>query len=460
MITDWNGESMTGLFTLVEENGKLSYPGNNLAEYQVWLSSSENNDKFIKEALDAIRKDYSLHLKYIPSKTPLEWLNSNGKLKNSIFLKAYSQPIMQCDEVFLEKELKKKNKKEKINRLKRQGKLSFERVTSSKEFRAILPNLIEQNEFRKGAIYGKLAFLEDPRRIDFLSKAFEHNLLHASILKLDEEIIASNVGFISNDTVHLQGLNTHSPFYSKFSPGILHFLMLGIYLSKENYNFFDLTPGGIDGYKSKLATSYSTTHEILMDSVFTTKKNQVKDALKTTAKTLIGNNTKKASQLSKLFTSPIKKNTTENNSEENANIQLIIKGNQINLTSNEPELEGETSSITYQKNSIADLLSFPLNNEKTEFLSDALYRIENGQTFYAIKGGDHLIGTIWYIPRGTKEPDGHKRSQDYMEFSYLTLHLRNNWNVVRLIIKEQELPESLSLFANLIPSKSSLDHQS
>ncbi|GGF44798.1 hypothetical protein GCM10011339_36630 [Echinicola rosea] len=440
---------MTGLFPLVESDRQLSYPGNNLAEYQVWLSNPKNNTSFITKGLELIRKEYTLHLKYIPSKTPLDWVSNNGPLKNSIFLKEYPQPVMECDEEHLERELKKKNKKEKINRLKRQGELSFDRVTSVDDFNTILPNLVEQNEFRKGAIYGKLAFLEDSRRVDFLSKTFEKNLLHASILRLNEEIIASNVGFITGETVHLQGLNTHSPFYAKHSPGILHFLMLGIHLKKDHFRYFDLTPGGVDGYKAKLATTYHTCYEIQMDSVFATKKKQVKDVIKSKAKTLIGKKSKKASILSDLFNTPSKGNGSVNHQEGQIEIYFNIKGHQLNVTAGKKELKNVIKAISYKKNEIADLLDFPLDIKKTEFLSDAMYRIENGQTFYAIKGSDQLIATLWFIPIGTKDPDGNKRTREQLEFSYLAPSLDKPTSTVCKIIKDHGLPEHLISTLNM-----------
>ncbi|AWW32526.1 hypothetical protein DN752_21555 [Echinicola strongylocentroti] len=440
IITDWNGDSMTGIFPLIQTADQLSYPGNNLAEYQAWLSTKENNTSFIKGALDLIRNDYSLHLKYLPSESPLDWLDDHSRLKKHIFLKEYAQPIMECNEERLDIELKKKNKKEKINRLKRQGELSFQRITSPTDFTDILPQLIEQNEFRKGAIYGKLAFLDDHRRVDFLDKVFEKGLLHASILKLNNEIIASNVGFITGNTVHLQGLNTHSPFYAKHSPGILHFLMLGIDLKKDNFDYFDLTPGGIDGYKSKLATSYYSTHELQMDSVFETKKKQVKDSIKSTAKNLIGKKPKKPTLLSTLFFGSNKGNPSES---QHKAIYFNLKGDQFNIKTNQTSVVESKSNYTYHKNNIADLLIFPLEEQKIAFLSDAMYRIENGQHFYAVKSAQLLIATLWFIPTGTKEMNGNKREQDNLEFSYLSPSLESPQEIINTIIQDEHLSPSL-----------------
>jgi hypothetical protein len=66
---------------------------------------------------------------------------------------------------------------------------------------------------------------------------------------------------MNHQVVHLQGINSHSPFYSKHSPGILHFLMLGVALAEEGIPVFDLTPGGADGYKAILANRQETAYE-------------------------------------------------------------------------------------------------------------------------------------------------------------------------------------------------------
>ena len=113
--------------------------------------------------------------------------------------------------------MKKKNRKEKINRLKRIGDLQFVELSKVSEFEMVIDEMILQNDFRKGALYGKMVFQEEFQRREFLLKMFELGHLHVSLLKLDEKVIASNAGFIGEDVIHLQGINSHSPFFSKYS---------------------------------------------------------------------------------------------------------------------------------------------------------------------------------------------------------------------------------------------------
>jgi hypothetical protein len=266
LVTDWNGKSMSGLLTLsfVGKN-TISAAGFDQAEYQVWLSTPESKDHFISKAINQILKYYpgkTLYLKYLPSKTPVSSFELLQFIKYRYYLKPYVQPLIKENKTQLEFELKKKNKKEKINRLKRLGTLKFYEVKNITEFRDYFDEMAMQSDLRKGALYDKMIFKTEPQRKKFLLKMFELGHLHVSVLKLNEIIIASNAGFKSPDMIHLQGINSHSPFFSKYSPGILHFLMLGIHLEEIEVNYFDLTPGGKDGYKSMLSNTTEIAYEL------------------------------------------------------------------------------------------------------------------------------------------------------------------------------------------------------
>jgi hypothetical protein len=212
------------------KKGLIVAAGESLSEYHVWLATDPNGEVFIRKALVEIFKRFKgceILLRYIPGKAPMKWANEDPVLKERCILRAYKQPLIKIDDAYFTTELRKKNRREKINRLKRKGELKFERITDSKVFASILDELIIQFDFRKMAMYNTPFFLSDPLRKKFLFSLFEQDLLHATVLKLNEEIIASNIGTTGNNSVHLQGINTHSPLYAKYSPGILHFLMLG-----------------------------------------------------------------------------------------------------------------------------------------------------------------------------------------------------------------------------------------
>ena len=270
LVTCLEHNKLTGLLAMAKDKkGGIIGAGANQAEYQVWLAAAFNKG-FIQKALSSIRYCFpwsGIQFKYIPSKAPITWIINNAAWKNCCVVRKHQQPLLRLDEAAMDKELKKKNRREKVNRLNRLGVLQFERITDNTTFVSILDQLVLQYDFRQGARYNKTFFQADPLRKTFLSLLFEQNLLHATVLKLDNTIIASNVGVKGKGLVHLQGVNTHDPFYAKYSPGILHFLMLGKQLAQEKIEVFDLTPGK-DPYKESLANDFSTVYELYIGSAF------------------------------------------------------------------------------------------------------------------------------------------------------------------------------------------------
>jgi hypothetical protein len=192
---------------------------------------------------------------------PLEWARSSSLLKKNCLVRAFNHSLWVLEVVGISRRLKKQNNQ--INRLKRLGKLKFERILDFEIFQAILDEITAQSDFRKGAMYNITPFEDDPLRKELLSKLYKHDILHVTVLKLNEEIIACNVGTIDGKSMILQGLNSNAPFYTNNSPGILHFLMLGKLLAEEGYTVFDLTPGE-DPYKERLATVNGQAYELVL----------------------------------------------------------------------------------------------------------------------------------------------------------------------------------------------------
>jgi CelD/BcsL family acetyltransferase involved in cellulose biosynthesis len=411
IVTDWDGKSLNGILTLTSSNGVLVAAGTNQSEYQTWISTLEKNECFIQNALKALMKKYpsrKIHFKYISHGTPMDWVSSTNWKKRTI-IKIYQQPLMKIDSEFSEQELKKKNRKEKINRLKRKGTLDFKEVLTIDRFKEIIEELLIQSDFRKGAMYDKVTFLDEPERKQFLIRLFELNLLHVSILTLENKIIASNAGIKGLDILHLQGINTHSPFFSKYSPGILLFLFLGIYLEKRGIKYFDLTPGGAGGYKDMLATKFGEVYELTILPVFdifieTKKEFLIKEIKKIYEKTSFFKESKTSFSLViqknqkklKLYL----KNGLKTFKLEKLN-KINSKGLKIDIKVSKPEFNNNYKNLEIHKNSLADLLLFDEKHGKItrwEFLEDCMKRIEMNQSFFSIKSEKLLIAVLWYIP--------------------------------------------------------------
>jgi hypothetical protein len=316
---------------------------------------------------------------------------------------------MENNVEWLEKELKKKNRKEKINRLKRIGKLEFKKVNNLKELKEILPLLIFQNDLRKGAMYGKTAFIDEPKKQDFLIDLFNQGLLHVSILKLNEEIIASNAGIQGDGKVYLQGLNTISPYHMKFSPGILHFLMLGLQLASEEIPIFDLTPGGSDGYKSMLSSETWNCSEIIIGTRYKIKTIELKRHAKALLKeTRIGKRTL-SDQFKKIHhffstinllsrTNPVFKIVCFNKEANKSHIPLVFKNEVI------PPI---SDNFAFKLNELEYLFLIGQKLEKKNrkgFYQDCINRMESGQSFYAILIDKNCRGILWTWKTESSEP--------------------------------------------------------
>ena len=417
-----SGGELTGLLPLCRvKDGLIVGAGHGEAEYQVWISKVSDGESFIINALLEVRKKFptgNIRFRFIPNKTPLGWTETNLMWKKCCVLRNFYQPLMTIDEVAISQELRKKNRREKINRLTRMGELKFERITDSQTFSSVFDELAAQFDFRKGAMFNKTPFYKSPLKKQFYLALFENGLLHTTILKLNEEIIASNVGTIGKAWVHLQGMNTHSPGFSKHSPGILHFLMMGKLLAEEGFEVFDLTPGG-DSYKEGLATNHIMAYELriagsMLYSIESAVQKKVYDLIiidkENTFNKLakIGINPKDARKdLKKAVRklSIIKERFQRAGHQGlrsllNELLRLLIyrKINSNYKIYKQGTGASMCSCTTVHQDDLHDLLRYESkagNLTKWEFLSDAMEKFEKGSHVYTISEGSCLLCSVW-----------------------------------------------------------------
>lgn len=401
---------LTALFTLSRDsNGVIRGAGANMAEYVSWLAADPNSDTFIRSALHEIDRVFPgnlIILKYIPSDVPLNFLEKDSEWKGRWVLTKYTQPLMIINDDHLSKELKKKNRREKINRLKKLGDLTFERITDHEQFVAVFDELAHQFDFRMGGMYNKLVFKSDPLRKKFLISLFEQGLLHATTLKVDDKIIASNVGVMGEDVIYLQGLNTHCATFAKYSPGIIHFLLLGKFLAAEGLKVFDLTPGG-DNYKEMLATDHKVAYHLSIGNKYHARTNRIRSSLKnyinkiapvckikqTISKTAADIRLYK-DRLSNMFFNPGFDSGKVNSLTKCPNF-WIVKGS------------GPVSScglIQVHKDCVKDLLDFDSCEKgqcRQEFLLNAMHRFQDGEHCFTWAKGGLLLACAWLSEKTT-----------------------------------------------------------
>ncbi|MBX0332367.1 GNAT family N-acetyltransferase [Pontibacter sp. HSC-14F20] len=411
-----HGDKLTGLLALAQgSNGQLVGAGDNQAEYQVWLTDKENSTNFIKQALTVLLKQFpqsEISIKFVPANTPLQWLETDLEWQRNCFRRTVMQPLLSLDKENLSQELRKKNRREKLNRLKRQGNLSFIRITDTDEFCSVLNELTIQSDFRKGAMYNKRAFEEDSCRKAFLYELFKLGLLHVTLLKVEDTIVASNVGVTGRNWVHLQGINTHSPMQAKHSPGILHFLMLGVMLAEEGIAVFDLTPGS-DPYKESLATDFTHSTELVFGNMVNIlnknlKFNSIKYLKNTLPKLGIAQHQiRHMSHRAAVVKEKVKLLNRRNLFQLlKKNIQNIVKTNEVRVFCVQPA-KGQHQGIPAKKNELKDLLCYiPTTTlvSKWEFLSDAMRRLETGQHVYTWQENGQLLGCAWLSESNVTRP--------------------------------------------------------
>ncbi|WP_299761787.1 GNAT family N-acetyltransferase [uncultured Pontibacter sp.] len=271
LVKEEQGGKLTGLLTLAKnvQGLGITAAGGWDAYYHTWLCSKSDEDRFIKNALSKVREGFKgqkIMFKYIPPKTPLNWLQDDPEWNSRYVMREFKRPVMNFQDPEATKLFKKKQFRENRNRLKRLGELKFEKIVVLDEFKAVLDELIIQFDFRKGATLNKIPFKNNPVKKEFLLALFEQGILHVTVLKLNDEIIASLVATEGkNKWVHGAGINTHSPFYAKYSPGYVIMVMLEQLLFEEGYAAFDLTPGG-HAYKERLANSHDQLYELCITS--------------------------------------------------------------------------------------------------------------------------------------------------------------------------------------------------
>ncbi|MCP2043985.1 GNAT family N-acetyltransferase [Pontibacter sp. HSC-36F09] len=413
----YNGEKLSGLLTLARDNiGHLVGAGANQAEYQVWLASEQDSTVFIKQALTDLFDKFpqsEISIKFAPANTPLQWLKTDPYWQKKCFWRSVKQPLLSLNKENLSQELRKKNRREKLNRLKRQGELAFVRITDEQEFYSVLDELAIQSDFRKGAMYNKRAFQEDCFRKEFLKELFKNGLLHVTLLKVDDNVIASNASVTGKNWVHLQGINTHSPMQAKHSPGILHFLMLGVMLAEEGISVFDLTPGS-DSYKENLATDFTHATELTFGNKANIRNKKQKynltEYLKNTLPRLgmAPHQLKQMSHQAAVVKEKVKLIKRRNlpqlfkkyigglgkTGETRAFVVQPVKG------------QDQDQLIAVKKNELRDLLCYTPTAtliSKWEFLMDAMRRLESGQHVYTWQENGDLLGYAWLSdPRSSK----------------------------------------------------------
>lgn len=264
LVTEANekGEK-TGLFTLAidMDSGELVPAGDRYTEYAAWLAAPGNGDGFIESAIEKLREKFpnrTLTLLFAPPALPVKWTNRGSRFSGNCHITTQPRGLMEVGDGSAFKEALRKRNQNKINRLKRIGDVQFTRIEDPEELQEVIDEIFCYQKLRLRAVYNTTNLAHDHlKKTFFLNLMRLPGMLHVTVLRVGDKLVSGQIHMHNRDQV-LLGLITHSPFYSRFSPGTLHLLMLGSELAKKGVPTFDLTPGG--EYKDRYATAHDDAY--------------------------------------------------------------------------------------------------------------------------------------------------------------------------------------------------------
>jgi CelD/BcsL family acetyltransferase involved in cellulose biosynthesis len=426
LVLAYADNALVGLLPLTHQrDGKIILgAGLGSAEYHTWLANEIHATNFIQQALRYLFRafpGFQINLYNVAPNSPISWVTDEPYWKQRTVVKKLRRPLMHLCDPEVDKIFRKKQFREKTNRLKRLGNLKFEKVTDPDHFKAILDELIAQSDFRKGAKFNLLQFEADPLGRDFLLRLFEEGMLHTTILSLNGKILSSIAAVEGKQWVHLAGLNSYTPLLAKHSPGTINFILLGQLLREEQVRYFDLTPGG-DAYKERLATTHDHVHELYFASpLITARRKLIEGPLFHLIKN-IPRFFKKTPREFKFELIKVKSRlglAAQRKQLHNFSPSYLLTGRGTSTTTLlTHSLSGHTP-VKVRLNQVEDLLLYKMEDgvsTRWDFLSDAMNRFEAGQTLYTSRSNDLLTCSVWLTEEMTEA------GESYSDLSLSGLH--------------------------------------
>lgn len=244
--------------------GDLVMAGGVQAEYQTWLATPEHGNAFATGSFYALGRRYpsaSITLKYLPPQTPLEWLNSDSPAARYCTLATANRPMMDLtDRAAIDKCLKRRNIRSRLNKLRAGGYAGIEQVTDPAELQKYFDEVIAWHDFRRVTVSGVGPFERDPLKKQFHLEMLKQGVLYTTVLKMQDQVVSLQMDMLGTKVVHL-ALGAYAPWLSKFALGKIHILEVAQLLRDAGLKWMDLTPGD-DPYKAEFATHWETVHTL------------------------------------------------------------------------------------------------------------------------------------------------------------------------------------------------------
>ena len=383
-----SGGAMTGLIALAVErsSGKLTFAGAHQSEYNVWLAPP-GEQTFITECLGRLQQlgFESLTFTYLPLGSPLEWLDGPWSDKSS--LRPVQRPLLTVDPIDAVRESvgKKKNRR-RFEKLQESGPLTFLQLESLEELDRYYDDIIDFYDFRIGAVHGTCPFRDDSRKRPFYHALMAKGLLHITVTKVGETVVASHIGMRNKREVVL-GIVGHSPFQAIHSPGKLHILQLGLLMHEQGFASLDLTPGG-DSYKEDRATRYDEAYELTVYlNPKTGGRQQITRSLAKTAAHALKLDKEQASRLRSLADDPMRA--------VGVFAKWTSSSAETRIYAITTEVIQDPGDRKTRRDCLRDLLAYRAKEAgsqlRQEFLKNSLAAIESGAHFYSVVSDQNLL---------------------------------------------------------------------
>ena len=226
---DGDGQ-LNGLMALAvsREDGKLVVVGAGQAEYQVWICPPELGGEFAWQTIQSLRREFPravLTFRYLPPGTPTAWLAA-PEAEQVCRLEVRRRPLLLFgDGEEIERSLKKKHNKTRLNRLKRIGNLEFKRIVDLNEFQEIFHEIICWYDFRHAAIHDCTPFRDDQFKRPFHLTMMKYpDLLHVTVLKVGDQLASAHINTCGTKEIHL-GILAHNPWLAHPLAGCVSHLL-------------------------------------------------------------------------------------------------------------------------------------------------------------------------------------------------------------------------------------------
>ena len=406
-------ENIVGILPLAIscDSGKLSYAGEDQAEYHGWISPKEYEEAFIVHSLIAIKKTKRFPLwkwGWMPPNINLGPFDSTLLEKNGIFINRLvaNSPLNNLNKP---EKLKKMRKhiKNKINRFNREGELKIELIKERRYAEKLFDTIIDQYNFRHLSLYGHIPFEMDKHKRDWhLSQLdFMPDNAHFTVLWQGDELLACNFGCCTEERV-LLGLLSYDPSKGKNSPGSVFLIKLLEYMQERGYHYLDLTPGG-DDYKKRFANDEA---RLMRPTVCFSKYQQLKDSALMSLRLFLRNY---FSARDLAWVKNLKKR----------GLYIYLKGKIeaytnrstyyiYNGATEKPIAAGKIPPLRSQQ--YRDLLLYQ-NGDGVATHKDLVYsamkKFEQGDRLYTIISGKRLLASFWLADSGRKHWHPHLKNR-------------------------------------------------